>query len=58
MSSFVKQHKSLKGITPAMAAGVSKTLWSVEDIANIVEAATPAPAKRGTYKPRASAISN
>jgi hypothetical protein len=55
---FVKQHKSLKGLAPAMAAGVSKTLWSVEDIANLVEAAAPAPAKRGPYKPRAARISN
>ena len=29
------------------AAGMSKTLWSMEDIANLVEAAAPAPAKRG-----------
>src|ERR1700755_653130 len=26
---FVKQHKALKGLSPAMAAGVSQTLWSV-----------------------------
>src|SRR5882762_9472123 len=24
---YVKQHKSLKGISPAMAAGISPTLW-------------------------------
>jgi hypothetical protein len=29
---FVRIHKTLK-VTPAMAAGVSKTLWSMEDIA-------------------------
>jgi IS1 family transposase len=41
---FVKQHKSLKGLTPAMAAGVSKTLWSVGDIVDLIEAAeAPAP---------------
>jgi IS1 family transposase len=41
---FVKQHKSLKGLTPAMAAGVSKSLWSVGDIVDLIEAAeTPAP---------------
>ena len=49
---FVKQHKSLKGLSPAMASGVSKTLWSVEDIANLVEAAAPKPGKRGPYKKR------
>jgi IS1 family transposase len=47
---FVKQHKSLKGITPAMAAGVSKTLWSMEDVAAMVDAAAPKPGKRGPYK--------
>ncbi len=51
---LVKQHRSLKGMSPAMASGVSKTLWSVEDIANLVEAAEPAPVKRGPYKPRAT----
>ncbi len=29
---FVKQHKSLKGITPAMAAGVTDRLWELADI--------------------------
>ncbi len=28
---FVRIHKSLK-VTPAMAAGASKTLWSLEDV--------------------------
>jgi IS1 family transposase len=35
---FVKQHKTLKGLSPAMAAGVSKTLWSVGDIVDLIEA--------------------
>jgi IS1 family transposase len=55
---YVKQHRSLKGLSPAMAAGVSKTLWSVEDIANLVEAAAPKPGKRGPYKKRQAEISN
>ena len=29
---FIKMHKTLK-MTPAMAAGVSKTPWSMEDLA-------------------------
>ncbi len=33
---FVRIHKSLK-VTPAMAAGVSNRLWSVEDLAQLVE---------------------
>lgn len=42
-------HKSLK-VTPAMAAGITDRLWSLEDIAERIEAAQPAPAKRGPYK--------
>ncbi len=33
---FVRIHTSLK-ITPAMAAGISDRLWSVEDLAKLVE---------------------
>lgn len=29
---FVRQHKSLRGSTPAMAAGVEKTLWDLRDL--------------------------
>ena len=54
---FVKLHKAHR-MTPAMAAGVSDRLWSVEDIALLVEANEPAPARRGPYKPRAAQISN
>lgn len=46
---FVKLHKKHR-MSPAMAAGVSDRLWSVEDIAALVEAATPKPGKRGPYK--------
>ena len=49
---FVKQHKTLKGLSPAMAAGVSDRLWSVEDIVALVDAREPAPKQRGPYKPR------
>lgn len=50
---FVRIHKSLK-MTPAMAAGVSDRLWSMEDLAKLVEAAQPKPGKRGPYKKRAA----
>src|SRR5713101_4313303 len=46
---YVKQHKSLKGISPAMAAGISDTLWSMTDLAEMVDAAAPKPGKRGPY---------
>jgi IS1 family transposase len=52
---FVRQHKSLKGLTPAMAAGVSDTLWSMERIAAEIEARRPQPGKRGPYKKRVAA---
>ena len=32
---FVRIHKSLR-VTPAMKAGVSNTLWSIEDIVNLL----------------------
>lgn len=47
---FVKQHKTLKGLSPAMAAGLSDKLWSVADVAEMVDASLPKPGKRGPYK--------
>ena len=54
---FGRMHKTLK-TTPAVAAGVAKAPWTMEQIAALVK--TEAPAKRGSYKPRhqAEAISN
>ncbi len=49
---YVKQHKSLKGLSPAMASGLSDTLWSMIDLAEMVDAAQPKPGKRGPYKAR------
>ncbi len=49
---YVKQHKSLKGISPAMAAGISDTLWSMNDLAEMVDAAQPKPGPRGPYAKR------
>jgi hypothetical protein len=53
---FVRIHKTLR-FTPAMAAGVTDRLWSVEDIALIVEAAAPKPGRPKTYKKRVPEIS-
>lgn len=35
-----------------MAAGVSKDLWTMERIAEEIEARRPSPGKRGPYKKR------
>jgi IS1 family transposase len=48
---FVRMHKTLR-MSPAMAAGVTDTLMSMEEIAVLVDAANPVPAKRGPYKKR------
>ena len=48
---FCRIHKTLK-VTPAMAAGITDKLWSLEDIAERIEARQPAPAKRGPYTKR------
>ena len=46
---FVRVHKTLR-MSPAMAAGVSQTLWTMEDIAERIEARRPQAGKRGPYK--------
>ncbi len=53
---FCRIHKTLR-VTPAMEAGVTERLWSVEDIVALIEAEeTKAPVtKRGSYKKRISA---
>lgn len=46
---FVRVHKSLK-MTPAMAAGVTKTLHDMTWLVGIIDAAAPAPKPRGPYR--------
>ncbi|MFD0848228.1 IS1 family transposase [Sphingosinicella xenopeptidilytica] len=46
---FCRIHKTLK-VTPAMAAGVTDRLWSLEDIVARIDADAPAPKPRGPYK--------
>jgi len=36
-----------------MAAGISKMLWSMEDVVALIDARAEAPKPRGPYKPRA-----
>jgi hypothetical protein len=40
---------------PAIAAGITDKLWSVEDIVALVDASEPKPGKRGPYKKRVAA---
>ena len=49
---FVRIHKSLH-TAPAMAAGVSKKLWEISDIAALIP--DPVPVKRGSYRKKSLA---
>ena len=51
---FCRQYKSQKGISPAMAAGVTDRLWDIEDIVRLVAEAAPQPGPRGPYMKRNS----
>ncbi len=54
------QFQMLKAIkmTPALPSGISDRRWSMEDVANLVEATAPKPGKRGPYKRRDTENSN
>jgi IS1 family transposase len=48
---FARLHRSLR-ITPAMAAGVSDSVWSIEELIERIDAMAPPPKPRGPYKKR------
>ncbi|HEV7436801.1 MAG TPA: IS1 family transposase [Pseudorhizobium sp.] len=50
---FIRIHKTLR-MSPAMAAGISDTLWTMEQFAEAMDAVAPKPGRRGPYKKRAS----
>lgn len=49
---FARIHKALR-MSPAMAAGISDRLWSMEDIVALIDTQEGEPKKRGPYKKRA-----
>jgi IS1 family transposase len=54
---FVRIHKTLR-MSPAMAAGITDRLWSLDDIVAKIDAMAPAPKVRGPYKKRGDVNSN
>ena len=46
---FTRIHKTLR-MSPAMAAGITDCLWSLEDVVAKVDELVPAPKARGPYK--------
>ena len=50
---FARQHKTLR-CSPAMAAGLSSTLWGMADVVALLDAAAEPAKARGPYKPRAA----
>jgi hypothetical protein len=48
---FARIHKSLR-VTPAMAAGISDKLWTMEDIVALIDARAPKAGKRAPYDMR------
>ena len=52
---FARIHKTLR-ITPAMAAGLTDHVWSVEEIILMAESYIPKPGPRGPYKQKRESI--
>ena len=46
---FARIHSSLR-VTPAMAAGLTDTLYKMDDLVGLIEARTPPPGPRGPYR--------
>lgn len=49
---FCRPHASL-GVTPAMQAGDTESLWDMEEVVRLIEEATPPPGPRGPHRKRA-----
>jgi hypothetical protein len=51
---FVRIHKTLR-VAPAMAAGLSDRLWSIDDIVALIDARAEPPKRRDPYRRRLAA---
>jgi IS1 family transposase len=47
---FCRVHKSLDGKTPAMAAGVTDHVWTLDELVGLLVEAENVPTKRGSYR--------
>jgi IS1 family transposase len=54
---FTRIHKTLR-MSPAMAAGITDRLWSLDDVIAKIDELAPAPKPRGPYKKRGNENSN
>jgi IS1 family transposase len=54
---FTRIHKTLR-MSPAMAAGITNRLWSLDDVIAKIDELAPQPTKRGPYKKRSDENSN
>ena len=54
---WTRVHKSLR-VTPAMEAGLTDRLWTMEDVAEIIDATLPKPGRPAVYKKRVTENSN
>jgi IS1 family transposase len=54
---FTRIHKTLR-MSPAMAAGITDRLWSLDDVIAKIDELVPTPKPRGPYKKRGDEISN
>jgi hypothetical protein len=54
---FVKMHKTLC-MTPAMAAGVTDRLWTMEDVVALIDARAAKPNRPASYRKSADVAEN
>ncbi|MDX2257467.1 MAG: IS1 family transposase [Hyphomicrobiaceae bacterium] len=54
---FTRIHKTLR-VTPAIAAGLTDRVWSMEDVVALMDAVAPKPGRPKTYKKRAAVEDN